>query len=403
MKIIRNILIILLACISITFADDFGYTGDVQTFTASVDGWYKLEVYGAQGGSGGNGGYSSGYVHLTARQNLYVVVGGQGASYGYQGNGSGVIPYGGYNGGGTGGRATGHAEYGGPRGGGGGGGATHIATTKRGVLSNYSSYKSEVLIVAGGGGGGANGSAGTGGGTSGGNSTGATGGSQSSGGTGYASGSFGQGAGGRNFNWVGAGGGGGGWYGGGSSGSAAGSNSDCGYSGAGGSGYIGGVTSFNGSSPTTRNGDRTGNGKATITLVQEDPKYYLDLNYYINGTSYVTGLDEAVKADVYINGVLVASNTDDYYTMHPNGTKYKIVAKPKTGYALLSGSNICEGTINNTHSYCEFSLGKKYTVTVNPNNGTSTIVTTKLWSQIYRLPDAPVKKGYTFTNWVRTS
>ena len=39
-------------------------------------------------------------------------------------------------------------------GGGSGGGATHIATTNRGVLSNYQSYKSDILIVAGGGGGG---------------------------------------------------------------------------------------------------------------------------------------------------------------------------------------------------------------------------------------------------------
>lgn len=47
------------------------------------------------------------------------MVGQQGAKQGYQGNGSGTIPYGGYNGGGTEGRATGYAEYGGPSGGGG--------------------------------------------------------------------------------------------------------------------------------------------------------------------------------------------------------------------------------------------------------------------------------------------
>lgn len=37
---------------------------------------------------------------------------------------------------------------------GGGGGSTHIAkNTNRGLLKNYASYKSEILIVAGGGGG----------------------------------------------------------------------------------------------------------------------------------------------------------------------------------------------------------------------------------------------------------
>lgn len=64
-------------------------------------------------------------------------------------------------------------EIGGP-----GGGATHIAiTNNRGVLANYNSYRSEILIVAGGGGGGYSGvdygkrggRGGTGGGSSGGN------------------------------------------------------------------------------------------------------------------------------------------------------------------------------------------------------------------------------------------
>ena len=54
---------------------NYGYTGNVQTFTAPVDGTYQLEVWGAQGGgillengaTGGLGGYSSGTVSLTAK------------------------------------------------------------------------------------------------------------------------------------------------------------------------------------------------------------------------------------------------------------------------------------------------------------------------------------------------
>ena len=117
---------------------DFSYTGGVQSFTVPATGTYKLEVWGAQGGygaaayhsRGGYGGYSYGNISLTKGQQLFVVVGGQGNS-------------GGYNGGGASYKFTN------------GGGATHIAkTTNRGELKNYASYKSEILIVAGGGGGG---------------------------------------------------------------------------------------------------------------------------------------------------------------------------------------------------------------------------------------------------------
>ena len=191
----------------------------MQTFTASLNTTYKLEVWGAQGmgsynGIGGKGGYS--YGNYNGEGNLYVCVGRQGDYYSA------------YNGGMGGNRGQC------------GGGATHIATSDHGELKNYESYQSEVLLVAGGGGG-ANddGIAGVGGGINGGsggqatynNATieGASGGTQNSGGT-YSgamsifdkqvtliSGSFGQG--GQAYIDEGAidygGGGGGGWYGGG--------------------------------------------------------------------------------------------------------------------------------------------------------------------------------------------
>ena len=235
------------------YVKNFAYTGGAQTFTVPDTGKYKLEVWGAQGGSnggtGGLGGYSYGNISLTTNQVLYICVGGQSTS-----------TTGGWNGGGN---ATGVAR--------GGGGASHIAT-RSGVLSGLSSYKSSVLIVAGGGGGGGLQrygyfTGGTGGGSSGGNGTGeyyGRGGTQSSGGTcsssnGSAggSGSFGQGGAGTYAGEadVPAAGGGGGYYGG--AGGAAGG------AGGGGSGYIGGVT--NGS---MTNGSRSGNGYARITLVE---------------------------------------------------------------------------------------------------------------------------------------
>lgn len=106
------------------------------TFTAPIAGNYKLETWGAQGGSasstyfGGYGGYSVGTISLSKGETLYVYVGGQGTSSG-----------GGYNGGGS-NYSTGY----------GGGGATHIAQ-KIGLLSDLSANISSILIVSGAGGG----------------------------------------------------------------------------------------------------------------------------------------------------------------------------------------------------------------------------------------------------------
>ena len=124
----------------------YDYANYIQTLTVPRDGYYLLEVWGAEGGSasngvsraGGYGAYSSGYVYLTKDSILYVVTGGQGVA----GNNTG-IQTGGYNGGGNG-------RYHG----GSGGGATHIAT-QTGLLSTLENNKEAILIVAGGGGGGA--------------------------------------------------------------------------------------------------------------------------------------------------------------------------------------------------------------------------------------------------------
>ncbi|MBR3762635.1 MAG: InlB B-repeat-containing protein [Lachnospiraceae bacterium] len=246
---------------------NFGYTGGVQSFTAPVTGTYQLEVWGAQGGNagfyeyanGGLGGYSKGNVSLSAGQTIYVVVGGQGGLAQMDtsiGNEYHTV-FGGYNGGATGvnswqGQATWSI-------GAGGGGATHIGTFNN-TLSGHGST-SGLYIVAGGGGGASlrygwedDGTGveefhagGTGGGTNGGvNSDNHIGGTQSSAAEG---GGFGYGG------KTGASGGGGGLYGGGGT-------SWAGCSGSGGSGYIGGV-----SSGYTTNGQRSGNGYATITLL----------------------------------------------------------------------------------------------------------------------------------------
>ncbi len=224
---------------------NFGYTGSVQTFTATTAGTYDLQLWGASGGSdgqiGGNGGYATAKMALTAGQSISIYVGGQGT-------GCVTNTGGGWNGGGN---------AGGSGCSGGGGGATDIRSGGT-ALANR-------VIVAGGGGGGGNGSLGVGG--AGGGLTGQAasggGGTQSAGGSGTGAGSLGQGG---NRSGDG-GGGGGGYYGGGAA------TGDAG--GGGGSGYVSSSLSSasliagNLSMPNPSGGTmtgRTGTGYARITL-----------------------------------------------------------------------------------------------------------------------------------------
>ena len=129
---------------------NFAYTGSVQS-RALTAGQYKLQCWGAQGGSngtnstygitaqvGGKGGYSEGIITLSQKTTVSVYVGGQGSS-----------SAGGYNGGGS---TSGTSQYDdsghfGYTKMGGGGGGTDIR------LSDGSLYSR--MIVAGGGSGGA--------------------------------------------------------------------------------------------------------------------------------------------------------------------------------------------------------------------------------------------------------
>ncbi len=194
---------------------NYSYKGYVEELSVPNTGNYKLEVWGAQGGSdgippqlggaGGKGGAAVGTVYLEAGTKLYIAVGGQGKSD------VTCLDSGGWNGGGR----TGCVGSSGA-----GGGATHIAKAS-GVLEDLKDNKDAILIVAGGGGGagchypsnGGNGGGATGGSVKedDGTQSGGAGGTQISGGEGDGEGSFGKGAN-RSFD---GGGGGGGYYGGG--------------------------------------------------------------------------------------------------------------------------------------------------------------------------------------------
>ena len=147
----------------INYAKDFNYTGNEQTLVMPYTGYYKLEVWGAQGGGGevvsgggytktagrgGYGAYAVGISRLTKNSNLYINVGGQGKMCNL--TGAACPGSGGYNGGGY---AWSNTLANGGQETSGGGGATHVATVS-GLLSNLESSKQSILIVSAGGGGG---------------------------------------------------------------------------------------------------------------------------------------------------------------------------------------------------------------------------------------------------------
>ena len=127
----------------------FDYTGSEQEFTVPCNGNYKIETWGAQGGSyssytGGYGAYSTGKINLNINEKIYFNIGGKGIPGVL--SSSAIVTAGGYNGGGS------NTSY--PYGyGATGGGATNISK-KSGLLSTHSTSIDKLLIAAAGGGGG---------------------------------------------------------------------------------------------------------------------------------------------------------------------------------------------------------------------------------------------------------
>ena len=123
---------------------NFDYTGTEQVFTAPADGKYKIELWGAQGGSDYSGvkaslgGYVSGNILLKAQEKLYVYV-GESPRYGsmscYESN-----PNTAFNSSHFGTCAV-------------GGGATDVRTTIGSDWDDFNSLKSRIMVAGGGGGG----------------------------------------------------------------------------------------------------------------------------------------------------------------------------------------------------------------------------------------------------------
>ncbi len=134
-----------------------GYT----IFIAPMTGYYKVELWGAQGGNallnaatggkGGKGAYTSGYIYLTQNDKLYMYVGGKGGD----GTTALTAATAGYNGGGTGDHDNSDNEVAG-----GGGGATDIRYFGSTIPSSSDlawnstlGLNSRIMVAAGGGGG----------------------------------------------------------------------------------------------------------------------------------------------------------------------------------------------------------------------------------------------------------
>lgn len=138
----------------VNYVENFDYVtpdGGEQTWTAPYTGYYKLEVWGAQGALyanvsidqslPGNGGYSYGTVRMDKHTTIYVIVGGMGAYNKGCSNGVAVCG-GGYNGGGNVVASTASGA---------GGGMTHISLKNNVATTTWN--PDGTLIVAGGGGG----------------------------------------------------------------------------------------------------------------------------------------------------------------------------------------------------------------------------------------------------------
>jgi len=122
---------------------DFNYTGNVQEFIAPYSGYYKIELWGAAGGSArvsgatdGKGSYTSGEIYLNKNDILYSYVGSKGndrdvcsqAEVFNRGTANDIINN---------------------RCGAGGGGATDIRL-KNGAWNNAVSLRSRIMVAAGG-------------------------------------------------------------------------------------------------------------------------------------------------------------------------------------------------------------------------------------------------------------
>ena len=129
----------------------FNYTGDSQEYEVPKDGYYYIEMAGAEGGSaryttsytGGKGAKTSGYVYLEKGDTLYFYVGGMGSSHSGTTTDTVTTNGNGYNGESKGNFYASNSNAGG------GGGATDVRLIG-GDWDDTSSLISRIMVAGGG-------------------------------------------------------------------------------------------------------------------------------------------------------------------------------------------------------------------------------------------------------------
>lgn len=347
---------------------NYSCTAGIQSVTLPA-GEYKLECWGAQGGSyntsfqGGLGGYSVGTLTLTEETTLNIYVGEQPAAV----TTSKTVCPGGFNGGGNGYNRYYRSTYSYGQGGGGG----------TDIRINDQSIYSRVIVAGGGGGSSSNDDSATkyGGGSIGGCAITGGGGEQTSGGSAskMTAGTFAAGAStttkGNNYKY-GSGGGGGGWYGGGACSTYSDSTNYRSYNG-GGSGYvytagtasnypsgcllnsayyltdaqtIAGNTSFPSPSGGTETG-HSGNGFARITVLSLKSNY--SIYPKVNG-AWKTGIGVWIKEnDIWKPASVLSIKYGNIW--HSSGQGSAVTPEP-SGQTLgnLAVGSIVKMNVNNT-------------------------------------------------------
>lgn len=100
--------------------------------------------------------------------------------------------------------------------------------------------------------------------------------------------------------------------------------------------------------------------------------YYVDVNGLLDGETFET-INGYGTFDVYINGVKVKDDVNDYYEPHPYGTTYRIddiKAASNKYYDGVASGNLT-GTIPASNVSTKLKFLSKYTVTLNGNGATT--------------------------------
>jgi len=158
--------------------------------------------------------------------------------------------------------------------------------------------------------------------------------------------------------------------------------------------HSGGSTNFwcNGASGCGDKGTNTYNFDEAITqkICVKAPKYTVDVNPVIDGTTHNSGLS-GFTFDVYLNGTLVADDVTDYYNSSVDaGATVRVVSNAKTNYDRSSSDQT--KTINSNTTFSPTWTRQKYTVNFNSNGGSGSMS-----AQTINRGDSTALKANSFT------